>query len=215
MERKSLKLVSLNCNGLINRKTNKRDRIFTFLQSLNYDVVFLQETHINDEREREIFKRAWTGMSFINLGNFHSSGAAILFRKGLEVDPINIINGPDGRYIIIECTINKEPTTLINVYLPNLAKARDQMVESLENILNGKPPIIIGGDFNFIEDNKLDQINANNKRGASTRTVFKMFRYNLNLFDAFRHLHPTSVDVTHVTHGCKPACAYLLACACI
>ena len=73
------KIVSFNCNGL--REKAKRSRIFKLCDINSYDVVFLQETHINTLTESQRWESEWPGKCFWSHGTSQSRGVGILFSK--------------------------------------------------------------------------------------------------------------------------------------
>ena len=70
----------------------------------------------------------------------------------------------------VEITIGGKTISLINVYVPNLPDEQISFIEDLTFYISGLKNIILGGDFNFVEDNLLDRKNIKeNVRNNLTR----------------------------------------------
>lgn len=72
-----LKCVSINVRGL--RTASKRGLILRKLESLDYDVYFLQETHVSDKRKADAIARLWHGKCLWSFCIGKSGGVAIVF----------------------------------------------------------------------------------------------------------------------------------------
>ena len=78
------KLLSLNVRGI--RSATKRRALFTWLNELWYDIIFLQETYSTVEVE-DICRTQWRGNFFFAHGSNHSCGVIILVRSDLDFNP--------------------------------------------------------------------------------------------------------------------------------
>ena len=138
-------IASYNVRGI--REYNKRHKIFKLIKERAFDIVFLQETHTvkNDEK---IYKSQYGGQIFYSHGTSNSRGCAVLIRKNLTTTIHRSIKDPDGRYLILDVTIQDLRCTLCNVYAPNTDDVAYfvEVISNVEKLENGK--IIIGGDFN-------------------------------------------------------------------
>jgi len=57
----SLKFATINVNGLSDPR--KRVRVFNTLELANYDVIFLQETHVVSQAIANSYSKEWKGVS--------------------------------------------------------------------------------------------------------------------------------------------------------
>ncbi len=89
-----------------------------FLNINRVNVVFLQETHSNDENEIE-WNRWWEGNLVLSHGTNNSAGVAILFKKGLNVDILYTEEIEKGRVLLVKIKYGKHVFVLVNVYAPN------------------------------------------------------------------------------------------------
>ena len=62
----TMRLLSLNVNGLCN--INKRNSIYNWLKEPNADVIFLQETHCNNENDKIQWQKEWDGLTYWCIG---------------------------------------------------------------------------------------------------------------------------------------------------
>ena len=154
-----LSIISINANGL--RDRSKRLNLFSLFNTKKHNIIFIQETHCNDENESQIWSQEWNGRSLWNNGNSKSRGVAVLFKKCC--DDFNITNvwkDDNGRIISFSCNPeNGETYRLSNIYAPNIGKDRKLFYTSLLQHLetyNGLSHII-GGDFNVTLNCKLDR----------------------------------------------------------
>ena len=173
-----IKFASLNVNGL--RATvdgiPKRRKLFTWLKGLNLDVIFLQETHCDSDFER-IVRSEWGGKCFFAHGNSRSRGVATMFNPRGFMDATEVRSCPDGRFIVVKVEVNRTALLLANVYGPN----HDDPT-TFQNLFHeceemNSELVILGGDWNFVLNVKLDRLTtaqrvANNHRCKNIATCF-------------------------------------------
>ena len=149
-----------NCRGL--RNDQKRQNIFNWLKTSHPGVTFLQETHstLTDEKKWE---REWGGNIYYAHGEFNARGVAILVPKSVT-DKFIYINGykdNNGRFILINCKIESNEFTLINIYCPTKDNhiAQLEFLEVIRSKLeeHGDRNIIMGGDLNTYLNVNLDK----------------------------------------------------------
>ena len=78
----SLKIISLNVNGIRNQK--KHD-YFSWLKENNADIVFLQETHCNSAHNIKQWSAEWGGQCISSTCARASGGVAILVKPNIDV----------------------------------------------------------------------------------------------------------------------------------
>jgi exonuclease III len=77
----SLTIASFNVNGI--NSFTRRQRIFSFLADKNFDVNFLQETHIHDPKTLEAAKKEMARQERLGPGSSFIKGVAVLFNSRL------------------------------------------------------------------------------------------------------------------------------------
>ena len=180
----SLKICSINVNGF--RQGFKRSVIFTRLNQLNFDVIYLQETHVTNKREAVKYSKLWKGKSFWSFGTNHARGVGILFSNQLDITVVSEKFDMDGRLICVDIDMAGCRHRYINVYQPNIPGERVRFIDALDQYLLGTRDIILGGDFNFVENLVLDKHGGNLNRGDTGSASMKRICAEFFLKDAFR-----------------------------
>ena len=121
--KETIKIFSFNARGLGNKI--KRITIFEWLKSKKGDILFLQETHSSHEYEAA-WREQWGGEIFFSHGKSNSRGVAILIAPEIDLKINSVIHDEDGRFLILECDINKNNYTLVNVYAPIIDRVTNQ-----------------------------------------------------------------------------------------
>ena len=78
----------------------------------------LQETHITLEDE-ENWSREWGGQVIYSHGTRSSRGTCIMFAPHMDLTIHRTCTDENGRFVIIDVTINETRLTLANIYGPN------------------------------------------------------------------------------------------------
>ena len=94
-------------------------------------------------------------------GTEHALGVLVYVRKDLDFQLKSLHTDANGRFILLETTIQDTPFFLCNIYSPNnsidqvnfFADIKDLLVE---NIVESNSNVILGGDFNMTFDTDLD-----------------------------------------------------------
>lgn len=187
-----LKIYSYNVHGLKNPV--KRKKILTQLKRLNCSIAFIQETHLGDEEHRKL-QRDWVKEVY------HSSygkrrGVAILVKKGITLVTEKIIQDIKGRYVMMVGQINGICISLLNIYAPN--EENDGFFETVENLIiqEGKGILVIGGDFNTIQNGKLDRLPSEKGPISKRSKILNNLIKDSGLIDTWRMKHQTEKEFT-------------------
>ena len=142
-----LNLATYNGRGLANSK--KRREVFHYLNSKDYNIIFMQETHTIPANEN-VWRSEWGGSIYYAHGTSNARGAAILIKKSASIKVSKSISDPNGRYVILKCKINNEPYVLADIYGPNVDNQQfyHDLLEKIDELNIDRK--IIGGDFNLI-----------------------------------------------------------------
>jgi exonuclease III len=183
---------SFNVNGIA--QETKRKIFFNKISELNC-IALLQETHSTPTTESK-WKKEWPGNILFFHGTSSSRGVCILIPKTLDCDIADKITDDEGRFLIIKININTKIFILCNVYAPTKDHKADQ-IKFIKNLQSYISPyenenLIIGGDFNFYLNPKLDkQESMNNKNDNLVyRAEIVSMLDSLELNDAWRTLFP-------------------------
>ena len=108
--------ISLNIRGL--NKSIKCRKLFRWLHNSKSDIIFLQETYSNPNIE-SYWRAEWGGNIYFSHGTKHSRGVMILFRAAVKPDSVQVISDKNGRFLILNTTIDGEDFAFVNIYSPN------------------------------------------------------------------------------------------------
>lgn len=111
-----VKICTYNARGL--RDFCKRKQLFLLLKHKEYDVIFIQESHLLDN-ELHLWRNQWGGEILCSNGTSNSKGVLILFKRKLQYEIKNVIKDTNGRYLVLEIVIEETELILVNVYAPN------------------------------------------------------------------------------------------------
>ncbi len=196
-------IISWNVNGI--RAIVKKD-FYTQLQSLNADVVCLQETKAQDEQVKEALSGITDYHVYCNSATRKGySGVAILTKtKPISVTPdMGIAEHDDeGRVLCAEY----DSFYIVTVYTPNSGNGlkrlayRKQWDEDFKQYVNGleeKKPVVVCGDLN-VAHQRIDiaRPDANyNKSAGFTQDEIDGLSHLLSsgMTDTFRALYPDEV----------------------
>ena len=154
-----INIVSLNCNGLGDRL--KRKKLFRHFVRRNVDVILLQETHTTTETSEQ-YKAEWKRLrknhdSRWNSGTSRSCGVAVLINNKRSIQILNTSFDSAGRILTIQASINDDIYQFQSLYAPTRPGSRPLFFEELQDYLFPDGEIIIGGDFNMVEDVNIDR----------------------------------------------------------
>ena len=77
-------ITTINVNGL--NKDQKAETIFHKLRTSKSDIIFLQETHLNDVSKNRIFtQQRWPGQSLHAFSGNNTAGVSVLFSDKLPL----------------------------------------------------------------------------------------------------------------------------------
>ena len=88
------------------------------------------------------------------------------------------------------------------MYLPNDVNGRNTFLKKLDRLLVHKHNLIIGGDWNFVENHNLDRITTSTQssnRDKSNRSLLCDIKLNHSLVDVFRTIHPDKIETTYTS----------------
>ena len=189
------KFGSFNVNGINN--TQKRKDVFNYLRESKLDIYFLQETHLKEQLENYI-RASWGYELWLSGNETNKNGVAILFQPTFEYKLHDIKKDPNGCFILMDIELLNKRVTLVNVYGPS-AGDNPEFFSKIHKLIDeiGNEKIIIGGDFNCIQDMEKDSRNyvqINNR--PRTRKKIKDLMTDNDLVDIFRELYPDKKSFT-------------------
>ena len=171
-----LTVASMNCRGL--GETKKRRDVMNFMRNTDYDILYLQDTHLIDESTL-YFDSLWKGKCYHSCYSNRSRGVSILIRNSVQHKLITKINSDSGNFIIVACKIGTVTYLLVNVYGPN--DDEPSFYEELGNQVDSiqTDQILIGGDFNFVMEFDMDSYRYAREYNVNAKRKFLEF-ININ-----------------------------------
>ena len=182
-----LRVATLNVRGLHNYI--KRRKTLDWLKDQQCDILFLQETFCTIKL-KPYLDASWEGPVFHSLtDSSHSRGVAILLSDNIDYKIIDIIDGGDGRKLLINITINGIYFTLVCLYAPTTEKARIDFYRNTNKWINNhaidNENYIVGGDLNCCL-NENDRNPKTHLKDKSRLELSKLININ-NLIDMIEY----------------------------
>lgn len=167
----TLNIATFNVNGC--RSTKKRVALFDYLRLKKADVIFLQETH-TDQQNQAQWHSGWKGNVLLSHSTNLSAGVAFLFSPyvSMQSNSIEII---PGRILRADIVIGDAYFSFINIYAPTVGHDRVSFFKILSDAILQCPRgnmIVLGGDFNCTIDSHLDR-NHNEPHNSSAESLKK------------------------------------------
>lgn len=199
-----MRIISWNVNGI---RAITQKNFFVDINSLNPDVLCLQETKAQDEQIEKALEKLGGYHIYTNSAEKKGySGTSIISKK----EPINVSRGigitdhdSEGRVLCAEY----EDFFLVTVYVPNSGSELkrlqyrqewDKAFFSYLKKLEETKPVVVCGDFNVAHkdiDLARPKPNYNKSAGYMQEEIDGMDRYAEGGFvDTFRYFHPDEKD---------------------
>lgn len=103
---------------------------------------------------------------------------------------------PEGRWTFSEIKSGSLHALIVCVYAPNEHQPRTELLEDLKSALETmnpkRLPIILGGDWNFVEDPILDRYNSPANRDSASAAAIQEVCEMFNLVDIWRYRNPSN-----------------------
>lgn len=189
----NIKIVTLNVNGLNN--PIKRKRVLSTIRKENVQVLFLQETKLNDEEHDKFKKMGYRNTFYSSNEPNNKRGVAILIPNSVQFECQKEIKDKNGRYILIKGKLRNELITMINIYAPPGSKK--SFYRSLFDIiaLEAEGILVCGGDLN-VTLKSLDTTSPRYQHKPLSRFINTMLE-EVGIIDIWRDVHPLDKDYTY------------------
>ena len=190
-----LKVCTVNVNGF--RNGTKRQNYFTYFHDSPYDVILLQETHVQ-KTDIQNWTHEWGKLSFWNCGPTNKTcGVGILINTPKISHVLETKSDTEGRILTVKLKLEDVLLQIVNIYVPDNPQNRVVFFQHLHTYLVDDAKIIMGGDFNMVEDVALDRLGGTNtsqhKQGL---TQLQSVKQRYALVDKWRQKNPTKSEFT-------------------
>uniref|UniRef100_A0A3Q2EBS1 Endonuclease/exonuclease/phosphatase domain-containing protein n=1 Tax=Cyprinodon variegatus TaxID=28743 RepID=A0A3Q2EBS1_CYPVA len=139
-----LTCISWNIRGI--NPPIKRKKILTYLKKQKVDIA----SHLTDNEILKLW-RDWVGNVFYSSFSTKARGVALLINKNLNLNLNSVENDKSGRFLLVNCEINRNKIALGNIYRPNYD---DPLF--FNNLIMKEGQYIVGGDFKMVLNPLLD-----------------------------------------------------------
>ena len=163
-----LTIFSQNCRGGLSVAAKRRD-LFQYVRSKHFDIICLQDTHINPKLDSFI-KSEWGFEAYFSSYTTNSRGVMVLLNNTFEHKVNRVKTDKNGNFIILELNIDGKNITLVNLYGPNEDKPEfyENIKMKLADFENEE--VIMCGDWNLCLDAEKDcenYLHINNPRARN------------------------------------------------
>jgi hypothetical protein len=155
---KSIKIASLNINGLIS--PHKKINLIDSLYKYQIDILGISETHLSTREANFILSNTPEYISYwSSYSKPHQAGVGIIIKAELS-KYIARTHNYNGHIIGIDLHFKQNPIRLLQIYLPTQEKKklRKEIQETIINLLtDNNYKTIIMGDFNSVPNPRKDR----------------------------------------------------------
>lgn len=179
-----LTIFSQNCRGGLSVASKRRD-LFQYVRAKKYNIICLQDVHINDNLESFI-KAEWGYDIFFSSYTTMSRGVMILLNNNFEQKVKKVKTDKNGNYIILDIEIQGKDITLANIYGPNEENPNfyENLIKNIADFENEN--VIVCGDWNLILDTEKDCDNYLHINNPKARRVVLTLVEEENFVDVWR-----------------------------
>ena len=131
-----------------------------YLDRINIDVYFAQETQVSSERSILSLSACWDGRSFWSPALGHQGGVVVLFSCCFLGDICSWKKDSEGRVVSVLVSFGNLSCNLVNVYVLTNRLERSAFFLSVHQFFFPRSRIIFGGDLNCY-GSVLDQFGGN------------------------------------------------------
>ena len=155
--------------GIINIRgincTEKILYLFDIIKNNRIKILFIQETHLVDIKILKKIEETFIGYkTFFALCNNKTKGVCFIILDELNCCNTRVETPDLQRIMIVSLMINNTEISFVNIYVPNDSKEQITFINKLYDTLFYRKNIILGGDFNFVENNKLERTPSHNEK---------------------------------------------------
>lgn len=213
-----LRVATHNIRGGM-RGATKLEQLIAEWRSLSLDVIFLQEIHVaaSDRKSQASITNTLRSYNYdilFGLGPRASGGVAVVATTVSKFHDLKLqlsSADADGRLMSFSLQWGGHSLLGINTYMPSggtPAEMANFIAKRLTPLLAASPrPLVLGGDFNFTMDWRLDRTRLPNRTThhdtVPAAAMAQLLHETEPLLDAYRHLHPTRRCLTF--HGLQGA----------
>ena len=190
----NLRLGAMNVRGISSNPLKRRD-VFCWLKEKKLDIALLSEVHSENEIVNKWIAE-WGYKGFFSSYTKSSRGVCILFRNTFEFNIHSELKDVNGRFVILDLTLQEVRMSLVVLYGPN--EDDPTFFETIFDhlIRTDNTTFIIAGDLNVVLDYDMDCKNYQGRNNPLSQNIIKDKMQTLGLIDIWRLNNP---DKKHYT----------------
>lgn len=183
----SLKFSCFNCRGIAD--PIKRRDIFNWINQKNLDICILTETH-STPRIENAWRAEWDAPIWFSSYKSNSRGVAILFKNSIPYTLHNVLLDNQGRYVIMDVSIQDKRISLVGLYGPNEDDPNffNDIKQKLSDDENQS--MILAGDWNVVLDYEKDCKNYVQRNNTKANKAVIELKTHFELEDVWRVQNP-------------------------
>lgn len=192
----ALNIVSINAKGL--NHPAKRQALWQEACRLKTDVLCVQETHFANVNPPKCSHHKYSEIFFANAPKKHR-GVMLAISNTLRFVQSEVLADPNGRFLILVCTIGSQQYTIVSVYAPNTHQIRflNKLFKKINELRKGN--LVVCGDFNLVVDGTMDSSNPIKRPSLDLQYIMQREL----LYDVWRCTHPSERDYTFFSNPHK------------
>lgn len=168
----------------------------SLLESLEAEVVLLQETHFTSLHEAKVFESRIGVKGVFSFGSSRSRGVAVVFTRRFQGRVTRQTYDYDGRIVSVDVCVRGKDLRLVTVYAPTEYQERNIFFRQLDPYLMGKRDIILGGDFNCVLDDVRDRTGGTHRNQPWKSAELRRLLKARELEDAWTYKHGATPGFT-------------------
>jgi len=128
-----------------------------YLLDQHFDIYLLQETHLLDVTQGELWEKQWGGRALWSPGANRSAGVGLLLHPGSSIKVAGHNIDTDGHVLVVKLKHSDRVFQAVNVYAPNKHSEREAFFGTLWRLAFHNVDTIMTSDFNCVPDVPLDK----------------------------------------------------------
>lgn len=185
-----LTVISLNAKGL--NHPAKRHSLWQTAEKLGGDIICVQETHLTQMSANLCYNNKYAHIYRTNYTS-KKRGVLIVIKRDTDFQPLQELYDPNGRFLILICTVNGVKYTILNLYAPNSRQTNFIRKTISKAISTRQGHLLVCSDFNLVADVQMDTTSAAKRRNSPLGKLLTSF----DLHDAWRCHHGSEKDYTY------------------
>lgn len=176
-------------------------KIFKYLNKQQVDIACLHEPHYSSSSCPNYFDAQYPQFFLAN-GPIKQKGVLIALRNSVPFSFSKWISDPNGRYLLLQGTIQNIEVTILTYYAPNVDPW--PFLTHICSLLmsHQRGALLLAGDSNVMLSLALDKYPSKHVSPSPDSKKFSHSLQSCDLLDLWKELHPLGKDYTHyfLTH---------------